>query len=285
MATARKKPAAPAAPNQGVEVSGVCVYPFPDDVKPSQEVEALAAGMWAPTTQDMEAVAHTPSGNKRPALTEVRRIGDLNELIALFVLDARGKDRQPRSVRRVNIIGHGAPGLIGLSGTVNFTEPDGGVRLLTPNSADPLSGGFDRSTAKWLDEDEEGKSHRDRIRRVLTDDAEIALILCHSALLDGEFLMRTMAETFRATILGFTDAIFYHPRVNAARTALVDRRITSHGREGARGPGYKCWVATSPELSGTHLDFPIRRISQAKLGQAAGRAAWEESRRAGRGGR
>jgi len=187
------------------------------------------------------------------------------------------------SVRRVNLIGHGNPGLLGLTGTLDFREEQGGVRLGEALSIDHLNNqGFGRVTARWLNEDEEGIPFRDRIRRVLTDDAEFALILCHSGDVEGQFLMRTMADVFRTVMLGFQASIVYHPALNAQRTRIVDRRMTSVGFEGGTGAGYKCKTERAEPFAGKHLEYEVSEVSDAQVGIAAGRAAHREAARAGK---
>jgi hypothetical protein len=263
-----------AGPDQGIEITLVCEYEV-DDTKMS-EVAALAAGHWSPATKDFVAVAGTPNGPIKP---EIRTISNLREFISAITLDSNGKPRKPRSVRRVNIIGHGEPALIGLSGTVNYDT--GAVGLGVENTADYLSGeGFGRATTQWLNKDDEGIRYRDQMRKVLTNDAEVALVMCDSGALDGAWLMETMSETFIAKVSGYLDPIVYHPGLNSAGTAIVERRQTSIGEKGQIGLGYRSWVPAAHD--GKHLEFnaepkyPVRAAAV-----AAGQAAWVASHIAG----
>ncbi len=255
----KKKRANLASPIKGIEVTIVCTYDKPstwttDDI----EFARLKANQWAPTLDDFLAVAATPHPAKGPPNTVIERAVNVNSMLTAIHTDDQGKPRPSKSVRRVNIIGHGNPGLIGLWGTVSDT---GSVQLGQPNTADQMSGGgFDESTAKWLND--EGKAERDKVRRVLTDDADVALILCHSGMLDGKKMMKELAKAFNAKVQGYLEAINYRP-CDDDYTTFGDRRLTSLSTaKGTFHPGYPCVVNVPPALRGTHLAFSMAPVDK-----------------------
>jgi hypothetical protein len=252
------------------------------------EVAALNSPdhLWSPRTIDFDAVMQTPNAalGKNEQI-ECRPISYVQDFVELFT-HSQGNERPRRSLRRVNIIGHGQQRLIGLKGKVDFTT--GGLGLDPPMQPPPNSPPqteseqrlaetrFDNATIHWLNHD--GVSYRDQIREKLADDAEIALLLCYSGSLDGHWLMNQIAETFRATVLGFTKPFGYAPTVKGR---AIDKRNRTYIDITRMGFGYPCWVSVPDEFAGKHIVFDATSLAPGRAGQLAGRAAWIASHIAG----
>lgn len=260
---AAKKPASapkktPAVPDRGIEVTVIASYPRPrawgtfgSPAGDAEEIRLSNAGTWHPTSDNFRIVANTPNQFKRN-LTEVFDVSTVGEFIGAFT-QKNGKDRPPKSVARVNIVAHGNPGLIGLSGTL---DDAGNVSLASSRretAADPFApsngGGLDASVASWLNGS--GKPFRTLARNVLRDDAELHLILCNGGLGRGVALMQDLAMALNLVVRGFSDAVFCHFTFDA--TKIRERNITSIGRNGRQGPGYQCFVKVPPAFAGDHL--------------------------------
>jgi hypothetical protein len=109
------------------------------------------------------------------------------------------------------------------------------------------------------------------IRRALTDDAEICLILCHVGQGEGKRLVKAFHKAFNCRVRAYKSAVFYKPDDG---TKIVDRRLTFIERvnergpdgkpaKGPKGPGYPCFVSIprdstgldTEDLTGAHLAF------------------------------
>src|SRR5262249_51392526 len=135
---------------------------------------------WSPTTDYFRLVAETPNTGR--AMTEVFDVSNLGGMIGALLTDIRGKKRPPKSVARLNIVGHGGGSKFGLHGNV---DADGNVSFdpaILPDPSNPetalASPTFDDSSLRFLND--QGNNLRDDVRRVFRDDADIVLLLCNS---------------------------------------------------------------------------------------------------------
>jgi hypothetical protein len=260
---ADKKPAnkpkkTPAVPDRGIEVTVIASYPRPrawgafgTSAGDAVEIRLAGAKTWHPTTDNFRIVAGTPNQFKK-GLTEVFDISTVGEFIGAFT-QKNGKDRPAKSVGRVNIVAHGNPGLIGLSGSL---DDAGNVSLANSRretASDPFApssgGGLDASVASWLNGS--GKPFRTLARNVLRDDAELHLILCNGGLGRGLALMQDLALSLNLVVRGFSDAVFCH--FTFAGQRILERNITSIGENGSQGKGYQCFVKVPQAFAGDHL--------------------------------
>ncbi len=281
----KKKPT-PVAPNKGIEISIVCTYASPWK-NAADEFQGLVDDNWNPSTVDLLAVANTP--NKRGNLTQVIQVATVQEFMDAVAFKpaaggtttpGQGTPRPQKSVRRVNIIGHGNTQQIGLEGSL---DRQGSVTLGFVNSASRnTSTGMDRGTVELMAPDpnpgggfpeqdvEQLRKGGARIRRVLTKDAEIALILCHVGQGEGKRLMKAFHTAFNCKVRAYKSAVFYKPDDDGKK--ITDRRLTFIERvkkvagktvKGPKGPGYPCFVnipkdpsgSDTEKLDGTHLAF------------------------------
>lgn len=214
------------------------VTSFPDIVESKQqERDRVAAGQWSPTLKDFRAVAavDTPSG----AIFEASSF--LSLLSAIIYTNPAAPNTSPlrptQSLKRVNIITHGNPGLIGMSGTATPT----GAVYFAPAAATPLDGHIDVAAVQAANDPTlllPGKQPlvatlRDR----LAPKAEIFLIACHSGMAQSVPLMLDLKSFFQATIQAYADPIYYCPSYDAAQ--VLDRTITGIGSCSGAKPGFR----------------------------------------------
>jgi hypothetical protein len=239
------------------ELTVVATFPRPKawGVGDKKEIAVLNAGNWHPTEKDLLAVAHTPnliSSTRQvlrsPPRTEVLRIGNVSELLGAITKKG-GRSRPDGSIRRLNIISHGDPGIIGLTGEV---DASGNVFFKPSNHASPLdSETLDDGVLSLLNE---GAlcSLRDQARAKFSKDGEIALILCNGGAGPIKF---TLGQTFGVRVKAYSDAVHYEPVLNKAGTQIIQRNLTSKTKKGPFRPGYPCVVSVPAGLDGQHLSF------------------------------
>jgi hypothetical protein len=207
---------------------------------------------WSPTTDYFRIVAQTPHQHKA-GITQIFEIATVGEMLGAMLRDTKGKDRPKHSIRRFNILAHGNPGLIGLSGDVSDT---GDVTFVSVNNepSDRLNWHrIDTSVINFLNG--QGKSVRDQVREKFVPNGEIALILCGGGVGQGLLLALDLARTFHVTVRAYKEEIFYQFDFNQSTNRIIDRNITSVGQSGTQGKGYLCFVTVPANLAGSHLQF------------------------------
>jgi len=193
------------------------------------ERDQAVAKKWAPALRDFRAVAAVDTPQPTKAIFEV---GSFLEMLSaiLFVDPSKPKTsafRPAQSVKRVNIITHGNPGLIAMSGTV---DKNGGVMLTThPSSGPDLLGPIDVAAVQLASDPnlqlDNGKPLAQSLRDRFAPDAEIFLIACHSAMGLSLPLMQDMKALFKTKIQAFSKEIAYCPSLDA--THIIDRAFTA----------------------------------------------------------
>lgn len=207
---------------------------FPDaygDPSSQQERDQAVAGKWAPAKRDFMAVATVDTPEPAKAIFEVPTFLDALSVI-LFVNPLKPDTsafRPVQSVKRVNIISHGNPGLIAMSGTV---DTNGGVMLgLRAAGADMLSGPIDvdavQAAANPNLQLANGKPLALSLRDRLTADAEIFLLACKTGMGGSLLLMEELKKLFKVKIRAYSQEIGYCPRLDS--TKITDRAFTTVG--------------------------------------------------------
>lgn len=118
--------------------------PFSTNV---EKVRAIRARRWSPDAGDFTLfVTLTRKANRQPIRT-VQTVGSAGALLALLYAeqkDGRFAVRKDRSIRRINLVTHGAESSVGLRGSVK-----GGVTTWS-DDVDPSYGGIDPSSVRAL---------------------------------------------------------------------------------------------------------------------------------------
>lgn len=257
---AKNKKRSAVAPLQGAEVTLVAAYPRPKGwgtfktaSGDAKEIKVIESGNWHPCTDDFLIVANTPNiGAQR---TEIVMVSSFGEFLGA-ILDGPAGPRPAGSIRRLNVISHGVPGLISFGGRVD----DNGDCFLnlsrqatTSNPTAPMGGGLDTSVVNWLDTT--AKATRDDCRKKFHAKADIALILCNGGLGASATLSVDIARSFAVAVRGYREEVFFHRLFSDGR--ILERNLTSVGRDGPRGKGYPCRVPVPVELAGNHLQFTV----------------------------
>jgi hypothetical protein len=228
-AAARKAARSPAAL---AEITIVASFPNAFATPDTQlERDRAAAGQWAPAQRDFMAVAAVDTPEPGKAIFEVKSFMEM--LSAILFVDPTKPDksnfRPLQSVKRVNIISHGNPGLIAMSGTV---DQNGGVLLRTrAPGADDLSGPLDVAAVQAASNPNlllgNGKPLAQSLRDRFAPGAEIYLLACKTGMGGAVLLMQDMKGLFKATIQAFSKEIAYCPTLNA--NVILDRAFTAVG--------------------------------------------------------
>ncbi|NHZ91103.1 hypothetical protein F2P45_19070 [Massilia sp. CCM 8733] len=207
------------------------------------ERDQAKAGQWAPALKDFLAVAVVDTPQPGKAIFEVSGFMEMLGAI-LFVNPSKPKTsafRPAQSVKRVNIITHGNPGLIALSGSVDKT---GAVKLATHPSAGPdLQGPIDVAAVQMANNPglylDNGEALVQSLRDRFAPDAEIFLIACNSASGTALPLMQDLKGLFKVTIRAYSKEIAYCPTLDA--THIIDRALTTttNCNDGSAQRGYK----------------------------------------------
>lgn len=207
------------------------------------ERDQAKAGKWAPAVKDFRAVAEVDTPQPKKAIFEV--FGFMEMLGAILFVDrakpASSPFRPAQSVKRVNIITHGNPGLIALSGSVDKT----GVVMLDmhPDTGADLNGPIDVAAVQLASNQglklENGKALVQSLRDRFAPDAEIFLIACNSASGASLPLMQDLKDLFTVTIRAYSTKIAYCPTLDASR--IIDRSLTTTTNcdDGSAQRGYK----------------------------------------------
>lgn len=202
------------------------IYATPDT---QEERDQAKAGKWAPTNRDFMAVAKVDTPEPGKAIFEV------NDVMAMFgtilFVDPKKPDssafRPAQSLKRVNIISHGNPGIIAMSGTV---DKQGGVMLKVrgPDDGD-LTGPLDIASVQAASQPNillaNGKPLAQSLRDRFDPEGEIYLLACHTGMGTAILLMKGMEALFKVKIQAFSDEIAYCPLLND--TQIIDRAFTA----------------------------------------------------------
>ena len=226
---ARKAAGQPAALSElTIVASFPDAYATPDS---QQERDQAVAAKWAPADRDFTAVATVDTPEPAKAIFKVSSF--LEAISAILFVNPHKPDtsvfRPVQSIKRVNIISHGNPGLIAMSGTVDTV---GNVMLtLRAQGADMLSGPIDVAAVQAAADPNlqlsNGKPLALSLRDRLTPDAEIHLLACHSGMAGSVLLMEELKKLFKVKIRAFSQEIAYCPQLDA--TKITDRAFTAVG--------------------------------------------------------
>ncbi len=214
------------------ELTIVASFPDPYGGQDTQEErDKSTQSKWAPSTRDFLAVAAVDTPDPGRAIFEVHQFMEMISAI-LFVKPAepaKSAFRPKQSIRRINIITHGNPGLIAMSGTVDKT----GVVMLRTRApgGDDLSGPIDvaavQAAMNPLALLPNNASLLQSLRDRMTADAEIFLYACHSGMGGSLPLIQDINRLFMVRVRAFRDEIAYCPQINASR--IIDRAFTAIG--------------------------------------------------------
>jgi hypothetical protein len=201
-------------------------YATPDT---QEERDQAKAGKWAPARRDFMAVAAVDTPEPGKAIFEVDDV--MAMFGAILFVDPKAPDksafRPAQSLKRVNIISHGNPGIIAMSGTV---DKQGGVMLSVrgPNDGD-LTGPLDIASVQAASNPNillaNGKPLALSLRDRFAPDAEIYLLACHTGMGMAVLLMKDMKDLFKVKIQAFSEEIAFCPSLN--NTVILDRTLTA----------------------------------------------------------
>ena len=218
------------APAPLTEITIVANFPDPYAMPNTQaERDQAKIGKWAPSRRDFMAVAAIDTPQPARAIFEVSSW--LEMLSAILFLEPLRPDssafRAAQSVKRVNIISHGNPGLIAMRGTV---DTQGNVLLNTrAQGADLLSGPIDVDAVQAASNPSlqlaNGKPLALSLRDRFSPDGEIQLLACHTGMAGSILLMAELKKLFKVKIRAFSDVIAYCPQLND--TQILDRSFTA----------------------------------------------------------
>lgn len=201
-------------------------YATPDT---KAERDKAFAAQWAPSRRDFLAVAAVDTPEPGRAIFEVSSW--LEMLSAIMFVDPSKPDtsafRTAQSVKRVNVITHGNPGLIAMSGSV---DTNGKVLLRTrAPGADLLSGPIDEDSLMAAADPSvqlgNGKPLAQSLRDRFSPEGEICLLACHHGMAGSVLLMAGFKKLFKIKIKAFSEEIAYCPSLDAVK--IVDRSFTS----------------------------------------------------------
>jgi hypothetical protein len=246
------------------EVTAVATFANPWEGDEAGEIEAIRAGKWHPSSVDFSAVANAPNAGSKVPLTEVYDVENIGRLAGALAYTMRNGQQQVRphgEVKRFNLISHGAPGLIALSGRLTR---DGACYLGDRHKEQDGEPGkrtqIDEAALLWLsgeeienDGDGRGKKTLDAARAAFAKDgAELWLILCRAAggvaseVGEGTNLARRLRDVFKVTVVAFSTEVWYWPLdelpANVKHPRIPSRDWTSIGEHGEHGRGYLSYV-------------------------------------------
>jgi hypothetical protein len=231
-----KKPA-----TSGSELNLVGSYPKPKEWTAAKELEEIKADRWFPHTLDFLAVA----GRGSKEITSP-------EDFLLKIIEASGP------IQRLNYFSHGMRGLIATSGVIDtqkatcsldsgWTSVSGERRI-----ADPYA-------KVWGDDAQDSGTTAitvgsqtftlDQVRAKFTADAEIWLYTCQGG---GDMvLLRNLANTFKVTVRGFSNAIVYCAPANfpGSRQHRVNMKATGRTEKEACPDAVLDFRKLKPDLS------------------------------------
>jgi hypothetical protein len=220
------------SPNALAEITIVARFPDPYATPDTQEERDKATtGRWAPSLRDFLAVAAVDTPKPGEAIFEAATFLEmLSAILFTNPADPNKSSFRPRqSVKRVNIISHGNPGLIAMSGTV---DKEGVVMLHTRGAgANDLSGAIDIAAVQTALDPTlllgNGKPLAQSLRDRMSPDAEIYLLACHTGMGGSLPLIQDMQRLFKTRIRAFSKEIAYCPSLGT--THIIDRAFTAVG--------------------------------------------------------
>lgn len=213
------------------EITIVAQFPDPYATGDTQvERDQAKATHWAPAHRDFMAVATSGTTGSSKAIYEVSTFLSMVSSI-LFVDPSKPNSsafRPVQSLKRINVLSHGNPGLIAMSGTV---DTNGKVMLATGGGTTGLDGPLDIAAAQAAADPTmqlaNGKPLAQSLRDRLAPDAEIFLYACHTGQGPAILLMQELKALFKVKIRGFSQSIAYCPVIDA--THILDRTRTAVG--------------------------------------------------------
>ncbi len=203
-------------------------FPDPyDDPATQEERDQSQIKKWAPANRDFLAVAQADTPKPDKAIFQVSNWLEMLSVI-LYANPAdptRSAFRPKQSLKRINLITHGNPGLIALIGSV---DKEGEV-LLVADGTDELTGPLDSDAAQAATNPAamlpNGKPLPLSLRDRLHPKCEIYLLACNSGLAGSVDLLRDLKLLFKVKINAFADEIAYCPRLSP--TQITDRSFTA----------------------------------------------------------
>jgi hypothetical protein len=201
-----------------ITLVGTFKNPFP---KLADEVAAMKARRWEPTTDDFAAVAG-----------KSYTVNSYLQILGTILVDG-DKEVPDGSISRINLFTHANSDLIALQGTVSPLSVGSDVRLGVPTalSVDTLDKINQEGVTFTVASNKLGKKPftMDDVRRKFGKDAVIVIYACHSGL-DGAFI-QYLANTFEVRVKGFSSVIGYFPAYSE-NPVKVDRKKIGLGFEG-----------------------------------------------------
>jgi hypothetical protein len=214
------------------EITIVAKFPDPYGGQDTQEErDKSTQSKWAPSTRDFLAVAKADTPDPSKAIFEVSTFMEMVSAV-LFTRPSQ-PDKSPfrprQSIKRLNVITHGNPGLIAMSGTV---DKSGTVMLHTRGpGADDLSGPIDvtavQAAANPLLLLANGSGLTQSLRDRFAPDAEVFIYACHSGMGGSLPLIQDLCGLLKVKIKGYKKEIAYCPSIDA--THILDRAFTAIG--------------------------------------------------------
>lgn len=156
-----------------------------------QEKQAIENEVWFPSTDDYIAVVKNSSGGKGAKVTEI--VDSVEAFIYLILQQPEG------SIRRINLLTHGAPSSIAFSGTI---DQEGAVYFDNVMDVDTVRSlmthgiMFRGKRLEW-----------DAVDARFGDDAEIVFYACNSAV--EESYLQDIANAFAIRVRGFSKELHY----------------------------------------------------------------------------
>lgn len=253
------------APGGGDRVFTVYAdFPYPW-ASEAEEVRAYEAGQWHPGNRDFEDLAGALARSFGKQNHGIKKIGSLADLLFALIAHPAG------SIGRLNIITHGSPSRIGLSGTVTWGDCALGLDFddpRHPKSDDDITF-LDSSELAKLDQcnstdcakpDLEFRAGSLKTARTTTfqdalarfsADAYIYLYACKGGSVDTQMLQR-LADAFNVRVWAFKQDLWYFPEIADGR--IRDRRWCQYPRlSGNRVQGLQNLVPDSfaqPDAAG-----------------------------------
>ncbi len=210
-------------------------FPNPWKNNPALERQRLQQGRWAPSTDDLTAVANADQA----AAGTIHTTPCFEDLLKVI------EGSQDKSIARVNIISHGSPNGLGLLGTINASNGQ-----VTFRNKPSCTGYVDVEAIK------DNKSRILKLRVKFAPKARMFLYLCNSGA--NLTLLQRLADAFDLRIRGFLHQIYY---CVTHRGNQLDRGWTRYNRDGARPPRASTCQAGGYEKGFDHLQtdtsFPI----------------------------
>lgn len=196
-----------------INVVGTFANPF---AGAADEVAAMKADRWSPSSTDFEAVAGRSV-----------KIASYSQLLAVILVDG-SKETKARSIRRINIFTHANSDLLAMSGSISSGGMSAQVSLNVNSalSVDTLNDLNQPGVTFSIGSQSKAIASKsftlEDVRKRFAKDAVIAIYACHSAM-DGTFVQQ-IADTFQVKVRGFTDVIGYFPTFEEQPKASVTNR-------------------------------------------------------------